>query len=85
MRQRRWLELIKDYVLQILYHPGKANTVVDALSRKSIGNLACLLTGQKELLCDLEKFEIEIVLREQGGTIAAISAQPALIKEIKEK
>ena len=68
-----------------MYNPGKANTVVDALSRKSIGNLACLLTGQKELLCDLEWLKIEIVLREQGGTIAAISAQPALIEEIKEK
>ena len=85
MRQRRWLELIKDYDLQILYHSGKVNTVADALSRKSIGNLACLLTGQKELLCDLKKSEIEIVLREQGGTIAAISAQPALIEKIKEK
>lgn len=85
MRQQRWLELIKDYDLQILYHPGKANTVADALSRKSIGNLACLLTGQKELLCDLEKFEVEIVLREQGGTLVAICAQPVLIEEIKEK
>ena len=85
MRQRRWLELIKDYDLQILYHPGKANTIADALSRKSIGYLACLLTGQKELLCDLERLEVEIVLREQGGTLAAISAQPALIEEIKEK
>jgi hypothetical protein len=34
LRQRRWLELIKDYDLEILYHPGKANLVVDALSRK---------------------------------------------------
>ena len=85
MRQRRWLELIKDYDLQILYHPRKANTVTDALSRKSIGNLACLLTGQTELLYDLEKSELEIALRKQGGTIAAIFAQPALIEEIKEK
>ena len=68
-----------------MYHPGKDNTVADALSQKSIGNLAYLLTGQKELLCDIEKFEVEIVLREQGGTLAAISAQPALIEEIKEK
>ncbi|XP_028079586.1 uncharacterized protein LOC114281331 [Camellia sinensis] len=65
--------------------PWKANTVTDALSRKSIGNLACLLTRQKELLCDLEKFEVEIVLQEQGGTLATISAQSALIEEIKEK
>ncbi|WVZ53243.1 LOW QUALITY PROTEIN: hypothetical protein U9M48_004214 [Paspalum notatum var. saurae] len=35
MRQRRWLELIKDYDLEIHYHPDKANVVADALSRKS--------------------------------------------------
>lgn len=33
-RQRRWLELIKDYDCKIDYHPGKANVVADALSRK---------------------------------------------------
>jgi hypothetical protein len=35
MRQRRWLELVKDYELEIHYHPGKANVVADALSRKA--------------------------------------------------
>ena len=34
MRQRRWLGLIKDYELEIHYHPGEANVVADALSRK---------------------------------------------------
>jgi hypothetical protein len=34
LRQIRWLDLIKDYELEIQYHPGKANVVVDALSRK---------------------------------------------------
>ncbi|GKF58110.1 hypothetical protein Tco_0171647, partial [Tanacetum coccineum] len=34
MRQRRWLELLSDYDCEILYHPGKANVVVDALSKK---------------------------------------------------
>jgi hypothetical protein len=35
MRHRRWLKLIKDYELEIHYHPGKANEVPDSLSRKS--------------------------------------------------
>jgi hypothetical protein len=34
MRQRRWLELIKDYDLEVHYHPGKANVVVDVLAAK---------------------------------------------------
>ena len=38
MRQRRWLELLKDYHCELLYHPGKANVVADALSRRSHDN-----------------------------------------------
>jgi hypothetical protein len=40
MRQRRWLELVKDYDLEIHYHSGKANIVADTLSRKSYVNMA---------------------------------------------
>jgi hypothetical protein len=43
MRRRRWLELIKDYDLKIHYHPGKANVVADALSRKAFCH--CLTMG----------------------------------------
>lgn len=43
MRQRRWLELIKDYNCTILYHPRNANVVVDALSWKSSGDLVCVM------------------------------------------
>ena len=60
MRQRRWLELLKDYDLTISYHPRKANVIADALSRKSAGNLATLLTTQKHILEDLRKMRIEV-------------------------
>ena len=42
LRQRRWMELIKDYDCVIDYHPGKANVVADSLSRKSIQMLRAL-------------------------------------------
>nr|ABA96440.2 retrotransposon protein, putative, Ty3-gypsy subclass [Oryza sativa Japonica Group] len=42
LRQRRWLELIKDYDMSIHYHPGKANVVADALSRKSYCTALCI-------------------------------------------
>jgi hypothetical protein len=49
LRQRGWLELIKDYDLRINYHPGKANVMADALSRRSHvshlvvdGHLSCV-------------------------------------------
>ncbi|KAL8115398.1 hypothetical protein AgCh_022038 [Apium graveolens] len=56
-RQRRWLELMKDYVGEILYHPGKANVVADALSSKEILKM---LTTPEELVRELEEMEIEV-------------------------
>ena len=51
MRQRRWLELIKDYNLEVHYHQGKANVVADAFSRKSHCNaLEALLENGFNLL-----------------------------------
>jgi ribonuclease HI len=54
LRQQRWLELIKDYNLGINYHPGKANVVADALSRRSHLNML----ATRELLPEFcEEFE----------------------------
>jgi hypothetical protein len=48
MRQRRWLEIIKDYDLKIHYHPGKANVVADALSRKGHCNYLPMISVSGE-------------------------------------
>ena len=58
MRQRRWLELIKDYDCLINYHAGKANVVADALSRKERLNL---LTEAKELIQEFVKDRKSVV------------------------
>jgi hypothetical protein len=65
MRQRRWLELIKDYDLKIHYHPGKANVVADALSRKVCCH--CLTVGLPDTtLCqEMERLNLGIV--QQGA------------------
>ena len=60
LRQRRWLELIKDYELIIEYHPGKANMVADALSRKSSATLAYIRTAYVPLLVEMKALRINL-------------------------
>ena len=64
MRQRRWLELIKDYDLNIQYHPDKANVVADALSIRSYCNNVMVRDEQPDLCDELDKLKLEII--EQG-------------------
>lgn len=82
-RQRRWLELIKDYDVNIQYHPGKTNVVADALSQKVTGNLNCMLTSELSLLEEMDRMELEVVIRGTGGVLAMYVAQPAIIEEVK--
>ena len=49
MRQRQCIKFLKDYDFELLYHLGKANVVVDALSRKTM-HIAHLMIKKMELL-----------------------------------
>ncbi|KAJ0621722.1 putative nucleotidyltransferase, Ribonuclease H [Helianthus annuus] len=82
MRQRRWLELLKDYDANIQYHPGKANVVADALSRKNFGTISSLQL-QPHILTDLEKLGIGIHLGDADGYLARLRIKPDLISRIK--
>jgi hypothetical protein len=85
MRQRRWLELIKDYDLTINYHPRKANVVVDALSRKAHCNKLSIEEYSQELSVELAKMEIEFRLSSTEANIATMTFHPTLLDQIKEK
>ena len=56
MRQCRWMEYLKDYDFTLHYHPGKANVVVNALSRKSWGVLAIVASQEWQMLEAVEQF-----------------------------
>ncbi|KAA0054821.1 pol protein [Cucumis melo var. makuwa] len=81
MRQRRWLELVKDYDCEILYHPGKASVVVGALSRK-VSHSVALIIRQAPLLRDFERVEIAISMGEVTSQLAQLSVQLALRQRI---
>jgi hypothetical protein len=68
MRQRRWLELIKDYDLEVHYHPGKANVFADALSLS--------VEAFNETLCwEMRKLNLEII---HQGSLNHLSIEATL-------
>ena len=75
LRQRRWLELIKDYDLNIHYHPGKANVVADALSRKHYCSNLMVQKEQPALYEEMEKLKLEIVEKGQLNEFSLKSVQ----------
>jgi len=86
MRQRRWMELLKDYDCTIHYHPGKANVVADALSRKSSGSLAHIQEVRRPLIKELHELVDEGVrfdLSEVGVMIAHFQVKSFLFDKIK--
>ncbi|XP_057740131.1 uncharacterized protein LOC130957281 [Arachis stenosperma] len=67
MRQKRWMELLKDYDFELSYHAGKANVVVNALSRKSL-TIAWMRIKEEELVEKFVDLKLDVVLPaiEQG-------------------
>ncbi|TYK21881.1 pol protein [Cucumis melo var. makuwa] len=66
-----------DYDCEILYHPGKANVVADALSRK-VSHSAALITRQAPLHRDLERAEIAVSVGTVTMQLAQLTVQPTL-------
>jgi hypothetical protein len=79
MRQRRWLELIKDYNLDVQYHPSKANVVADALSRKVHCNCLSVELYNETLCAEMQKLNLEIIPQ---GILSHISVEPTLFDQV---
>jgi hypothetical protein len=69
MRQRRWLELIKDYELEIHYHLGKVNVVADALIRKSQVNMMVAHPMPYELAKGFDRLSLGFLNNMRGVTV----------------
>ena len=83
MRQRRWIELLKDYDCIIQYHPGKANVVANALSKKSVGSLAAIRCCQRQLLEYLRSLQLHIRVLDSRALVENFRVQPNLVGKIK--
>ena len=84
MRQRRWIELIKDYECTIEYHPGKANVVADALSRRPMSSLSHLRAVHLPRLIELRSLGVRLELTDSGALLATFHVRPVLIERIRE-
>ncbi|XP_077235487.1 uncharacterized protein LOC143877356 isoform X2 [Tasmannia lanceolata] len=83
MRQRRWLEFLKDYDFTLSYHPGKANVVADALSRQGCAKLACLLMEEWKLLEQFRDLTLDICKVGEKSVLANFRVQSDFLESIK--
>ena len=83
MRKRRWMEFLEDYEFTLHYHPGKANVVADALSRKSQGALASIASREWRMLETVGQFRLQYDEQAQG-TLGSMMAMPSLLSRVIE-
>ncbi|XP_074318392.1 uncharacterized protein LOC141655201 [Silene latifolia] len=82
MRQRRWMKLIGDYDMDIIYHEGKANVVDDTLSRKSVHSL-CTVMSLMRLKDEVTKMGIHVIQKEVARR--DLKVEPDLYDDIRRK
>jgi len=82
MRQRRWLEFLKEYDFQFSYHPGKANVVADALSRKSL-HMSALMVKELELIEQFQDLSLVCELMLGSVKLGMLKLTSNILEEIK--
>jgi len=82
MRQRRWLEYLKDFDFQLSYHLGKANDVADALSRKTL-HMSALMVKELELIEQFQNLSLVSELTPDGVRLGMLKLTSNVLEEIK--
>jgi len=82
MRQRRWLEFLKDYDFQLSYHSGKANLVADALSRKSL-HMSALMVKELYLIEQFQDLSLVCELEPESVKLGMLKLTSNIFEEIK--
>ena len=83
MRKRGWMEFLEDYDFTLHYHPGKANVVADALSRKSREALASIASREWQMLKTVGQFGLQYIEQAQG-TLGSLVATLSLLSRVIE-
>ena len=82
LRQRRWMEYLEDYDFTLQYHPGKANVVADALSRKSYGTLACIAIREWKMMGQLSECNVDLCDSYISASLYAVVIQPTIVQQV---
>ena len=88
LRQWRWLELLKEYDINVLYQPGEANVVADALSCLSMGSLFHVEESKRNLVkdvCRLACLGIWIEDSSIGGAVVQHNSESSLVVDLNSK
>nr|KYP70150.1 Retrotransposable element Tf2 [Cajanus cajan] len=81
MRHRRWMEFLKDYDFQLMYHPGKANVVADALSRKSI-HMSSMMLRELELVEEFRDLNLCVELAQDHISCGAVTITNKFLRQV---
>jgi hypothetical protein len=83
MRQRRWLEFLKDYDFKLSYHPGKANVVADALSRKSM-HMSSLMAKELDLIGQFRDLSLVCEVTPHSVKLGMLKLTNDFLDEVKD-